>query len=191
MNSDSALQINTKPLDTESRTVDEIIAEDVSSFDRLYKENSQYIYNTCLGILGSSEDARDATQDTFVQFYRSLPKIRNGCAYRTWLYRVAVNKCMDIIRRHHRCAHVDSLDWFREECTSADDNILEEHVRQSILRLKPEYRAAIVLFYFQQLSYAEIAESLGCSQSQVRTRLHRARKAFRLVFDNRGDDIEM
>lgn len=178
--------------DAEPKPISELMAENTLDFDQIYRENSSYVYNTCVGILGDSEDARDAAQDTFVQLYKSFSKLRGECTYRTWLYRVAVNKCMDILRHRKKHFRVESLEYIHHnEGPLVDISLLEERVRQAILTLKPQFRAVLVLYYFQQLSYAEIAESLNCSLVQVRTRLHRARKAFRMAFCDGGDGIEM
>ena len=182
MNFGSGLEMNSQAADPDFALVREFMSGQVAAFDRLYERHSAYVYNTCLGILGNPEDARDVTQDTFVQLYRSLPKFRGRSKFSTWLYRIAVNKCMDALRNRPKWESTDSLEWVRDADPPAADHIQEEHVRQTILRLKPDYRAVLVLYYFQQLSYAEIAESLGCSVDQVRIRLHRARKAFRQIY---------
>jgi RNA polymerase sigma-70 factor (ECF subfamily) len=98
---------------------------------------------------------------------------------------------MDALRSRPRWESVDSLEWIGEPDDDAPESLLEEHVRQTILRLKPEYRAVLVLFYFQQLSYSEMADTLQCSSDQVRIRLHRARKAFRLLYGDGGETVEM
>jgi len=152
------------------------------AFDGLYQRHSTYIYNTCLGILGDPDDARDALQDTFVQAYRSLPKFRGDSKFTTWLYRIAVSKCMDLARRRPKWESAEALDWIGDGEDRQDDGMLEERVRDAILRLRPEFRAVLVLCHFRELSYAEIAASLGWSVDKVRVWLHRARKAFRATY---------
>lgn len=164
----------------------ECVSGDTTAFDLLYERYSGYVYNTCLGMLGDPDDARDAMQETFVQVYRSLSGFRGQSAFCTWVYRIAINKCLDMVRRKPR-HRTEPLDWFREAAAPTRDHTIEQKVRQTILRLKPDQRAVLVLFHFQQLSYTEIAEALGCSLDLVRTRLHRARKAFREIYEDGGD----
>jgi RNA polymerase sigma-70 factor, ECF subfamily len=167
-------------------------SDNKTAFNRLYELHSSYVYNVCIGILGNPDDARDAMQDTFVQLFRSLQKIRERDVHRTWLYRVAVNKCMDFLRRNRKSEDIASLDWVAFSQESSQDGVIELQVRQAVLKLRPDYRVVIVLFYFEQLSYSQIAESLGCTHNQVRIRLHRARKAFRNVYEaDGGDRIEV
>ena len=171
--------------------VREFASGQTDAFDRLYHRHCTFIYNTCVGILGNPDDARDAMQDTFVQLWRSLPRFREQSKFSTWLYRIAVNKCMDLLRGKPRWETPSSTDLLDHDGRSHWDGLFEQEVRQAVLRLKPEYRAVMVLYYFQQLSYDEIAESLGCSFDQVRIRLHRARKAFRAIYTPGGGDIEV
>ena len=167
------------------------VSSETSAFDQLYRQHCTYVYNTCFGILGNREDARDAMQDTFVRLHHHLPKLRGECSITTWLYRVAVNRCTDMLRRRRRYVPTDSLEQLEGPGPSWDDRLTEQQVRQTILKLKPEHRAVIVLFHFQQLGYAEIAEVLRCSIDQVRARLHRARKAFRVLYEDGGGDVEV
>jgi RNA polymerase sigma-70 factor (ECF subfamily) len=169
--------------------VREFISGRTSAFDLLYKRHASRVYNICLGILGNPDDARDAMQETFVQVFRSLPKFRLHSKFCTWLYRIAVNKCVDAVRRRPRWEVKDSLEDFRCEVPSNDNRLVEE-IRFLVTKLKPSYRAVLVLYYFQQFSYGEIAETLGWSVEQVRSNLHRARRALRKLYD-RGDDFEV
>ncbi|MBP6964886.1 MAG: sigma-70 family RNA polymerase sigma factor [Armatimonadetes bacterium] len=160
------------------------------AFDQLYDRHNRFVYNACLGILGDPDDARDAVQETFVQLWKSLPKFSGRSKFSTWLYRIAVNKCMDFLRGKPKWAGELPLD-LPSDSGPRSDGLLEQQVRQTVLRLKPEYRAVMVLYYFQQLSYDEIAESLGCSFDQVRIRLYRARQAFRKLYTQGGVGSEV
>jgi len=171
--------------------VQDFISGRASAFDVLYERHAKQVYNLCLGILGNPDDARDAMQDTFVQLYNSLPRFRGQSKFSTWLYRIAVNKCIDTVRRRPKWETVDSVEWFRHEQQPHEDRLVEEQVRLVIAKLKPQHRAVLVLYYFQQLSYVEIAETLGWSVEQVRSNLHRARKAFRHFYNDEGDGIEV
>lgn len=190
MNFGTRLETTSHTSDSDMTLVKEFVSGRSEAFDRLYERHSTYVYNTCLSILGDPEDARDAMQETFVQLYRSLPKFRGQSKLSTWIYRIAVNKCMDFVRSRPKWETADCLDWMGTEVDGPSDPALEEQVRQAVLKLKPEYRAVLVLFYFEQLSYSEICEVLNCSMDQVRIRLHRARKAFRKYYEG-GADVEM
>src|SRR5579862_7886609 len=68
---------------------------DAGVFDSLFTRHQDYVYNIVYGIVGNAEEARDLTQEVFVQVYRSLPKFRNNSRFATWLYRIAVNRAVD------------------------------------------------------------------------------------------------
>ena len=179
-------EIGPEPIPTEISAPGEALA-----FDLLYDQYGSYVYNACLGIVGSPDDARDAMQDTFVQLYRSLPRIRDRSVLRTWLYRVAANKCADILRKRPRWQTTDPGERPGGASQPSGEELLEYRVRQTILQLKPEFRVVLVLCYFERLSYCEMALALRCSVDQVRGRLHRARQAFRMAYRDGGDDIEV
>jgi RNA polymerase sigma-70 factor, ECF subfamily len=191
MNLNRGLEVNAEPADPDIPLVREFQSGQTMAFDRLYDRYSTYVYNTCVSMLGDADDARDAMQDTFVQVYRSLPKFLGQSKFSTWVYRITVNKCLDALRRRPRYEVSDSLEIAQRDGEPADDGILEAEVRSVILRLPEEYRALLVLCYFQQLSYQEIAEAVGCSVDQVRMKLHRARKAFRRLYPNGDGKDEM
>ncbi len=186
MQSRNGVEVDSRAADPDLALVREFTSGQTDAFDRLYQRHSTVVYNTCLGILGNPDDARDAMQETFVQLWKSLAGFRERSKFSTWLYRISVNKCMDLLRGKPRWENPESLEWCSDGGESRSDGLLEQQVRQTVLRLKPEYRAVMVLYYFQQLSYDEIAESLGCSFDQVRIRLHRARKAFRTLYTQGG-----
>jgi RNA polymerase sigma-70 factor, ECF subfamily len=184
------LEIGSRRADSEIIILEESVSREEASFDHLYEDHSSYVYNTCLGILGNPDDARDAMQETFVQVFRSLDKFRGKSAIRTWIHRIAINKCMDMLRARPKHESAESIDSFADIAPPSGDQEVEMQVRETILRMRPDQRVVLTLFYFQELSYQEIAEVLGSRVSQVRMCLHRARKAFRMLYDG-GDEVEV
>ena len=163
---------------------------DVHAFETLFRKYQTYVYNIALGMLSNGEDAADVTQETFLRLHRRLDSFRGDSSFSTWLYRVAVNLCITELRRRGRgkfqfleeIAHDD--DPRTEEAGPSPDEAIEleeerQVVHQVLRTLPPDYRAVMVLRHFQQLAYEEIAEVLGLSLSQVKTRLFRARKMFK------------
>ena len=184
------LEFGSRRADSEIIILEESVSREEASFDRLYEDHSSYVYNTCLGILGNADDARDAMQETFVQIFRSLDKFRGKSAIRTWIHRIAINKCMDMLRARPKHESVESIDCFADMAPPDGNREVESIVRDTISRMRPDHRVVLTLFYFQELSYQEIAEILGTRLSQVRMCLHRARKAFRTLYDG-GDEVEV
>jgi len=164
---------------------------DAHAFETLFRKYQTYVYNIGLGMLSNSEDAADVTQETFLRLHRSLDSFRGDSSFSTWLYRVAVNLCITELRRKSRTrfqflddlAHDDDATFTEDSGPTPDEAIAMEEdrrvVHQVLRTLPPDYRAIMVLRHFQQLAYEEIAEVLGLSLSQVKTRLFRARKMFK------------
>lgn len=164
------------------------IPEVPMDIDRLYAEHATYVFNVCHGILGNPDDARDATQETFIKLMQALPRFRGQGSVAGWIYRIAVNTCLDLLRKRRSGETPEALDWMPAPERSEQDCALEERVRATILRLKPAYRVVLVLFYFQEMSCDEIARCLRCTTMHIRVRLHRARKAFHQQYGAGGDD---
>lgn len=156
------------------------------AFDRLYVRYQDYVYNVCLGILAHPDDARDCTQETFLRVYRKVAEFRGEAAFSTWLYRVAVNVCVGQLRKRPRHAEASLEDENVREI--ADDRpeawtgpvreADEALVRRVVAELPPDYRLVLSLRYFQDLSYEEMVQVLGYTMSQLKVKLHRARRAF-------------
>jgi len=156
------------------------------AFDRLFGRYQEYVYNLCLGVLADPDDARDCTQETFLRVYRKVGEFRAEAAFSTWLYRVAVNVCVGQLRKRPR-AYVASLEdeHVREIADDSPDlwtgparEVDEARVRALVAELPPDYRTVLVLRYFQDLSYEEMVQVLGYTMSQLKVKLHRARRAF-------------
>ena len=145
-----------------------------AAFDVIYESHNQFIYNVCYRILGSSEDAVDATQETFILAYRRLRTFRGDADFRTWLYRIATNVAIGMARKRSRGRAPVCREPEPSAGCSAGDLVWE-----AILELPPEIRVVLVLFYFHDLSCEELAKALGCSKGAARVRLHRARKSFK------------
>ena len=119
---------------------------DSAAFEELVKRHEQRIYNLSLRMLGRPEDARDATQETFLAALRKLPSFRGDSALSTWLHRVAVNSCYDILRRRKRRAE-ESLP---ENPGPAPGDVAESaseaiDVQRALVTVPEEFRAASVL----------------------------------------------
>ena len=165
---------------------------DIEAFEALVAEYDGRIYNMAYRMLGNPEDARDVTQDAFLKAYSSIGGFRGDASFSTWLYRIAKNVCLDVLRRRSRRT-VFSLDDPMEteegeldrqlagELPDPEDALLDSEVRDAvkdaILRLPPHHRSIIVLRDIEDLSYEEIAEILEIGLGTVKSRLYRARSA--------------
>ena len=175
--------------DDDSALVSRFLKGDNSAFDALFSRHQDYVYHILYGIVGNAEEARDLTQDVFVQVYRSLPKFRQGSRFATWLYRIAVNRGVDSARSSKKWRFLPIFHEPGFTSTPADQDFEPEHeyerkleretIQQALQLCSLSHRETLVLRYYQDLSLEEIAETLNCSLSAAKVRLHRARIAFK------------
>ena len=119
-------------------------------------------------------------QTTFVRAFRELPRFRGESSARTWLYRIAVNESMGMLRRRREAPPPDDqLPSSLDTGLSATERLA---VQAALARLKPDHRTALVLRFWEELSYEEVAEVLGLSLSAAKMRVRRAREAFRKCY---------
>lgn len=173
----------------DSRLVARFLQGDASAFDALFLKYQDYVYNILYGIVGSAEEARDLTQEVFLQVYKSLGGFRQGARFATWLYRIAVNRGVDAARGSRRWRFLPLLDDpsllgrsapQEEEPEFAFERSMEREAVQTVLMRCPlAGRDILVLRYYQGLSVEEIAETVGCTVAAAKVRLHRARQTFK------------
>ncbi len=160
-------------------------------FSAIYAEHSRFVYYLALRLLGNEAQAEDATHDVFLKAYRHLNQFRAEANLKTWLYRITINHCQNLLRRwqnRHILSNADEAVW--ETATGGEENplrVLElkelgQRIQKALDALPDEYRLLLLLVADERLSYEEIADLTGQSTDAVRGKLHRARKAFGVHF---------
>lgn len=163
-------------------------AGDATAFDCIFRQNQDYVYRLCCGMLGDEAWAQDVTQEVFLRAYRSVHRFRGDATLRTWLYRITINECLQRLRRR-RCEEL-TLPETQVACCGAVDDVFDaspkmEAVRAALRRLSPAHRAALTLRYFEEMSYEEIARVMNSSVKRIRAMLYRARESFRAAYCER------
>ncbi len=159
--------------------LDRLRAGDRSALGEIYERYKSRLYGYCFRLLRDSADAQDAVQETFVKLSLGIGLLSQDAAFRTWIYRVARNESLMILRKRQRLSTTDP-DTLFDERTPQDD--VERHdavtaVHGALARLGLEYREALVLREFDGMSYAEIATLTDSSLEAVKARIFRARRA--------------
>ncbi|MBI2755218.1 MAG: sigma-70 family RNA polymerase sigma factor [Chloroflexi bacterium] len=179
---------------------------DVRGFNTLVETTQRPIYGLCYRTLGNVEDASDATQEAFLHAYRSFAAFQGPPeAFRAWLYRIASNACLDLLRKRRRRPS-ESLDGMLEpdadeapfQIASGDPGpesqaLSAETIRRveaGLARLNPEQRLAVVLCDVQGLSYDEAAAAMAVELGTVKSRLSRARAHLREWLREMGEPAE-
>jgi RNA polymerase sigma-70 factor (ECF subfamily) len=144
-----------------------------------------------LRFLGDPTQAEDATHDVFLKAYRHFGQFRGQAAVRTWLYRITVNHCQNLLQSWHQRTMVTNVDEATWNATPgpADSPLrvlelkeLGQRIQQTLDRLPEEYRLLLLLVADERLSYAEVGALTGQTEDAVRGKLHRARRAFADLF---------
>ena len=169
----------------------------VPGFEQLFAEHRALVYGLALKFLGNPEDAEDVTQEVFTKVWRNLDSFNRNSSLKTWVYRIAINCCIDYgrkpWRRHSELGGVlvedsedDSGPAFVSGHVDAEGKLLAEEeaaqVRRAITHLKPHLKAVLVLKELEELSYDEISVRLGLSMGTISSRLNRARHALQEAF---------
>ena len=152
---------------------------DREAFGELVTSHQAGVFNTAYRLLGERRDAEDAAQETFLRAYRSIRSLDPTRPPGPWLRRIAVNVCLNRLERRE-VLPLDPEAPLASADPSPEGRSIEEErsrqIRQALASLPPRYRAAIELRHFQELSYAEMAETLERPLSDVKSDLFRARK---------------
>lgn len=163
--------------------VERFLGGDELAFERLYTRYYDKVYALARGVLFDSEEAVDTVQEIFTLVYRHLNRFDRRARFSTWLFRIAVNRSIQQARRLKvRPKQTELSDALAHEAESPP-SFEDPKVEACMAKLHPSDRAALVLFYWEELSLQEIAESLGCSVNAAKTRLYRARERFRIVYE--------
>jgi RNA polymerase sigma-70 factor (ECF subfamily) len=167
-------------------------AGDQAAFEAIVQRYERQIYNFVYRMMGDPDDAYDLTQDCFVRAYRSLGNTNTELNVSAWLHRIASNACLDVLRRRKR---IRWLPWDNTkpehllEDGGVDDperNIVAREttssVQETLNKMSPRNRAALVLREYEGLSCEEIGDILGLSRSAVKSVLFRGREEFRKLY---------
>lgn len=188
---------------SEVRLIEACQRGDRDAFRQLFEAHKDRAWTIALHFIGDESAARDITQQVFLKLFTGIRQFRGEAGFSTWLYRLVVNACLDEQRRRRRFLSFDfisasqdagdgqsgmnAMDWQQAQQfeQGGQKPPQEDHysqlqisasVKAAVKELKPKLRIAILLKYFEGLSYEEMARVLGCSTGTVASRLNRGHK---------------
>ena len=163
-----------------------------SPFAEIYAEHNRAIYYLTLRFLGDPQKAEDATHDVFLKAYKKMDSFRGDSSFRTWLYRIAINHCRNLQQTWHERHMFNNADDALWETTAArtdsplrvlETKELGQRIQKALDGLSEEYRLLLLLVADEQMSYEQVGALTDQSSDAVRGKLHRARKAFAVLFE--------
>ena len=152
---------------------------DGAAFIELIERNKQTLYKIARSYFSNEEDIADAIQDTIESSYRSIGYLDKTEYFRTWLIRILINKCLDIIKRNKQ---EHPVEFFPEEgaaCLELSQCEFEELMQS----LDEKYRTILLLYYGEGFKISEIAQLLDLEENTIKTRLSRGRQKFRAAYE--------
>lgn len=162
--------------DEDVQSVARCLAGDTGAFEPLVTRHQRVLFSVALRLVGNYEDARDATQNTFVRAYERLDTFDPERRFFSWIYRIAINECLNFrrVRRSYEPLDPSLQATPRADVVEAAER--NDRVRAAIVELTPEQREVVVLKYFAEMSYGEISDALGVPEKTVKSRLFTARQ---------------
>jgi RNA polymerase sigma-70 factor (ECF subfamily) len=176
-------------MDPTSELVRRSIDGDSEAFDCLVREYMNTVVGLAFNYVGNFHTAEDLAQETFVQAFQSLERLRDGTRFKVWLLRIARNKCIDYIRRSPRWLSIDHDHELQREVSTKvatpfshgeeASRFSEADLFSALNSLRNDYREIFLLKHVDNLSYKEISGLLGMTVSAVGEKLYRVRAMIR------------
>jgi RNA polymerase sigma-70 factor (ECF subfamily) len=166
---------------TDFELIRRVLDGETAAFDLLVRRYQQTILRLTQRMTRNAEDARDLAQDAFVQAFRSLGRFQGQSSFSTWLYRIAVNLCLNHLKSRQRedPLEIDAAvpDTREDSLTTLLGDERDRALAEAILHLPPQQRATLTLRVHQGLTHREIAEVLECAEGTAKANYFHAIRA--------------
>lgn len=164
--------------------IDKVLSGDTNAFAILVDRYKDMVFTLALKVLKHREEAEEVSQDTFIKAFKSLKNFKGTSKFSTWLYKIAYHSCLDRTKKYARAYQTDTIDEYTENrIISSDDtgrtierNERAEAIEECMNLLPEDERTILWLFYYQEMSLKEMVEITSLSESNIKVKLHRARK---------------
>lgn len=180
-----------------------ILKGDDELYSIIIDRYSGKLFSTAYSYTHNHEEARDLVQDILIKVYQNLFKFKVDSKFSTWLYRVAVNSCIDwnrknksrIIKIALNYEENDILDSIIDENAGPEQAVVSQEHKEAIMNIvsdMPEiYKTVLILYYFEELQIQEISNVIDCPKKTVETRLYRARGILKTMLNQKSSGGEL
>lgn len=163
----------------------DFLTGDLDAFDALMRRHEDNIFGLALRMTGNRYDALDATQEAFTSAFRNATKFKGNSAFSTWLYRIGINACTDLLRRRQRQVPVADVDTGRTSGLEDEDVPLRLDLQRALAQLGPDHREAVLMHDVGGYPYEDIAALTGVELGTVKSRISRGRKKLAEILEQR------
>lgn len=160
----------------EAEAIARCVRGDLSGYRWLYDRYGQPLLRSALRILGSREEAEDAVQETFLKLYRHIGNFETGSRFSTYLFRILINNCTDILRKRQAGRPASTTDM---DVPVHSGHEVRQALDEAVAALPERMRACFVLCAVEEFTYVEAARMLGLHIGTVKVSVHRARRKLR------------
>ena len=186
---------------SDEQVVERALSGDAEAFGEIVSRWQRRIFALAYGMLGREEDARDATQETFLAAFRNLRSFRGDAKVSSWLHRIAVNQCITRQRRVKVRGETTLEDEMEADGASysapahqsparvAESRERTDSVRRAVRALPSELRQVVVMKEFEELTFQEIAEALDLPLSTVKSRLYTALRQLQMRLKHMASEM--
>jgi RNA polymerase sigma-70 factor (ECF subfamily) len=174
---DDARVSRSRPRAEDREAIEACQRGDREAFDRLVERYQRDVYRLCYRYVNNHHDANDLAQESFLKAYRAIGRFRGDSAFSTWLYRIAVNTCLNfraLRKLPSEPLEDDVADVRRGVSDRMEQDELSEQVREAVSRLPEKQRATLILKIYHDLTHEEVAQILGSSVGTVKANLFHA-----------------
>ena len=178
-------------MEEEMKWIEEVLSGNKQAYTQIINKYKNQLYATILRMTKNPQDAQDLVQESFIKVYHNLGKYDGVGSFSSWIYRVAINHCMDEFRKkRYKMKQVEINEETFVNANHPEVIFLKKEKNRQLERLiatlPEDERMIILLRYVNELSYCEISELVQLSLSNVRTKLHRAKKKMRESVEREG-----
>lgn len=172
-------------IDEDHAVIRQVLAGTTEAYRNLVEKYQGPVFNLLLRMLHNRDEAEELTQDVFVRAYEFLPRFKFDYRFFSWVYRIAINAALAHMKKKRPYAGIDEINQLGTEAHELQGD-QRAHIDMAINKLKEHYKAVIVLKYFEDLSYKEMAMVLDVPEKTVRSRLYDARIKLKSILEMTG-----
>lgn len=176
---------------TDEQVIAAVLSGDTEQFSILVDRYQHIVYSICYRYTQNTTDAQDLAQEVFLTTFRRLDTFREQAKFSTWLYRLGVNRCIDFTRKRQqerKRQGGEVQDYMPDSSPGPEAQTLRSDearvLNLAIEKLPDKYKSVLILYYTEEMSYADIGQTLDIPVKTVETRLYRARKKLRDMLES-------